>query len=492
MSLCAWLAQSLSSVESKPEKLIGTHNGSFHADEVMACAILKLHPHFRNARIERLPRNRQEFDEYDIVVDTGGRFCHKDGRYDHHQQDFDLTAEKLSKGEIKSNTKLSSAGLVFMFYGKDVIMETLQLEEGLDKVRVDWIWKKVYWNLLKEIDHIDNHGSVKGELVKTGISARIGQLNPAWDHPRPDYDQPFNTALELARQEFLTTLRRMNSMFKAKLALRERVLERRRDHESGQVLIFDKFTDWSFNILEIEEETGIDEQILFVINPCYHGDDQKNFHVSSVARRILFPREWRAERGEVLQRVTGVRTVKFVHYSRHLAVTQTREDAVLLVNIVLARQYNPSPQRSWRKEVEVWRPGSGAWRERERNKETEKEKKRSDIWRPGSGAWRERERRKEASTQRENEKGTEETEETEETEDTVDLVQRYFLWLEDIVTLPLEMDGMTHLDDTKTLSPGTAGCVKEAEDFHCNWNLVVRGRRRKAQARPWCKSPDIN
>ena len=52
-------------------KVIGTHSGDFHADDVTACAILKLHPDYKTAVIER-SRDRAVLDNCHIVVDVGG------------------------------------------------------------------------------------------------------------------------------------------------------------------------------------------------------------------------------------------------------------------------------------------------------------------------------------------------------------------------------------------------------------------------------------
>lgn len=66
---------------------IGTHNGRFHADEVLACTLLKLLPSYANAEIVRT-RDESLLKCCDIVVDVGGIFDHKTHRYDHHQKFF--------------------------------------------------------------------------------------------------------------------------------------------------------------------------------------------------------------------------------------------------------------------------------------------------------------------------------------------------------------------------------------------------------------------
>ena len=127
-------------------KLIGTHSGPFHADDVMACVLLNMHPQFKDARIER-SRDMEVLDSCDIVVDVGEEFDHERRRYDHHQRDFSLKMSTISEGKIKSQTKLSSAGLVYWFYGREIIAEKLKIYENKDKL--EWIFISVYWVRLK-------------------------------------------------------------------------------------------------------------------------------------------------------------------------------------------------------------------------------------------------------------------------------------------------------------------------------------------------------
>jgi uncharacterized UPF0160 family protein len=55
-------------------KVIGTHDGNFHLDEVMACALLLQHiPHYKGAKILRT-RDLTKLATCDIVVDVGHKY----------------------------------------------------------------------------------------------------------------------------------------------------------------------------------------------------------------------------------------------------------------------------------------------------------------------------------------------------------------------------------------------------------------------------------
>ena len=91
-----------------PHLKIGTHNGTFHCDEVLACVMLKMLPEYEDAEIIR-SRKDDVLDACDIVVDVGEVFDHDRKRYDHHQNGF---KEKNSGGsqrlfnKFKANTIL--------------------------------------------------------------------------------------------------------------------------------------------------------------------------------------------------------------------------------------------------------------------------------------------------------------------------------------------------------------------------------------------------
>lgn len=119
-------------------KRVGTHNGSFHCDEALACFLIRLTNKFSAARIVRsrdpqvasLISNYSDLcvsfvllcfhdwigvllgllkvlDTLDAVLDVGGIYDPIRDRFDHHQKGF---VEVFGLG---FSTKLSSAGLVY-------------------------------------------------------------------------------------------------------------------------------------------------------------------------------------------------------------------------------------------------------------------------------------------------------------------------------------------------------------------------------------------
>lgn len=77
---------------------IGTHDGTFHCDEVTACWFLKQLPRYKDAEIVRT-RDSSKLGQCDIVVDVGGVYDPKTFRFDHHQRFVLMNSYNFSFGQ---------------------------------------------------------------------------------------------------------------------------------------------------------------------------------------------------------------------------------------------------------------------------------------------------------------------------------------------------------------------------------------------------------
>ena len=143
-------------------------------------------------------------DTCTLVVDVGGEFNREKHRYDHHQKTFSETLNSLDSKK-KWVTKLSSAGLVYCFFGREVIATVLGVKP--DNKLVEKVFDKVYENFIEEIDAIDNgiltHDGEPRYSISTNLSSRVAHLAPTWQDPNPDFDSAFVKAMDLTRTEFL-------------------------------------------------------------------------------------------------------------------------------------------------------------------------------------------------------------------------------------------------------------------------------------------------
>lgn len=136
-----------------------------------------------------------------VLVDVGCVYDPENLRFDHHQPGFDKTSKHFG---LDYNIPLSSAGLVYMHFGKEIIK--ILAPEVLPEDVLNIIWKKIYQCIILEIDAIDNGIECSEEMykIRTHLSARISRLNPNWANSKEcDSNTQFYKAMELAGKEFL-------------------------------------------------------------------------------------------------------------------------------------------------------------------------------------------------------------------------------------------------------------------------------------------------
>merc|ERR1712096_312212 len=103
----AKMAQELKiALEGSNPKVIGTHSGSFHCDEALACYMLRQTEEFKDAPVVR-SRDPAVLSGLACCCDVGGEYDPSKHRYDHHQRGFEETLD------AQHGIKLSSAGLVY-------------------------------------------------------------------------------------------------------------------------------------------------------------------------------------------------------------------------------------------------------------------------------------------------------------------------------------------------------------------------------------------
>nr|XP_025667695.1 UPF0160 protein MYG1, mitochondrial isoform X2 [Arachis hypogaea] len=279
-------------------KRVGTHSGTFHCDEALACFMLRLTQHFSNAHILRT-RNPNVLETLDAVVDVGGVYDPKRHRYDHHQRGFD---EVLGHGFA---TKLSSAGLVYKHYGLEIIAKVLQLDEG--HPHVHQLYKAVYRNFVESPER---------------------------------ENEAFHRAMSLAGDEFLDNV---NYYAKSWLPARSIVMEclaaRETIDSSGEIIKLTRPCPWKFHIHELEKEMEISPSIKYVLYP---DDRSKKWRLQAVVisparfeSRKPLPSPWRGLENDKLSEVAGIPGCAFVHMSGFIGGNQTYDGALAMARASL-------------------------------------------------------------------------------------------------------------------------------------------------------------
>ncbi|MCK0526083.1 MYG1 family protein [Anaerobiospirillum sp. NML120449] len=93
--------------------LIATHDGSFHADETLACAVIS-YIHERSEVIRS--RDPQRLETADIIIDVSG--INDDRHFDHHSNEFNLSRP--------NGINYATAGLMWLKFGDEYMRKIAQ------------------------------------------------------------------------------------------------------------------------------------------------------------------------------------------------------------------------------------------------------------------------------------------------------------------------------------------------------------------------------
>lgn len=325
-----------------PSVTIGTHDGSFHCDEALAIAMLKCLPEYKAASVVRT-RKPDALAACSIVVDVGATYDSETLRFDHHQREFTGTLDGYE-------TKLSSAGLVYKHFGRDVIRRILCEHEGkesFDNELIEIYYNKVYKNFVEHVDAIDNGIAVADAPLKynisTTLSSRVGSLNPSWNEPNtPEVcNDRFLEAMHLTGSEFLSTIIGLSDSWWPARSIVASALESEKRlalHPSGQIALLEQFCPWKDHLFVLEEEKDITGQILYIL----FQDSGGSWRVQAVPvepnsfdSRKKLPEAWRGVRDETLSELVGVPGAVFVHAGGFIGGHSTKEGALAMATQAL-------------------------------------------------------------------------------------------------------------------------------------------------------------
>lgn len=324
------ITSNLADIESlAAEDLIGTHDGSFHCDEALAVGMLKLLPQFANSTLVRT-RNPALLAKCGIVVDVGAVYDADTKRFDHHQREFTGVLDGYK-------TKLSSAGLVYKHYGKDIIRELLKDHKALTPSFVDICYRKLYTSFVEHIDAIDNGISVSDGParyhVSTTLSARVGHLNPSWNEEQtPEiFHSKFKEAVQLTCGEFVrATQSLVSSWWPARSLVQDALDSRFAVHPSGSIMVMARACPWKDHLFEIDNAEG-DKPVLYVL----YADTGGSWRIQAVPEdaqsfnsRKKLPSEWCGLRDQVLSDKCGEQGAIFIHASGFIGGHSTKEGAL--------------------------------------------------------------------------------------------------------------------------------------------------------------------
>lgn len=283
---------------------LGTHDGSFHGDEVTACSLLLLFDRIDRDKIRRT-RDAKVIERCDYVCDVGGLYDPKKRRFDHHQAEYQGT--------------MSSAGMVLLYLKDQELIEP-HLYDFLNK------------SLVMGVDAHDN-GVAKLEMGTASFSMVISNFLPIeYDVSPEEMNRAFFKAvdfvvghLERLKQRHFYTLECRAAVKKAMIA-------------GTNVLAFDESMPWMENFFELGGEV---HPAQFVIMPSGDSHWKLRGIPPSLSERMKvrkpMPEEWAGLRDEELCKVSGLKGAVFCHKGRFISIWETKEDAKRALHIIMRR-----------------------------------------------------------------------------------------------------------------------------------------------------------
>jgi uncharacterized UPF0160 family protein len=330
----------------KTDLAIGTHNGHFHADEALAVYMLRLLPTYASSSLIRT-RDPALLATCHTVVDVGGEYDASRNLYDHHQRTFSTTFPGRS-------TKLSSAGLVYMHFGRAIIAQKLGVSEDADEVTI--LWNKIYEDFIEALDAHDNGISaydpkavaaagLEKKFADGGftLGAMVGRLNPNWNDVKPAdpvaaqawEDEKFVEASNKIGEEFSSTLEYLTKAWLPARDIVKSAYSQRLEHDAeGRILVFPgQSVPWKDHLYSLEAEDASDKKVLYVLYPESQVPDAK-WRVQTVSvtkdsfeSRKPLPEAWRGFRDEQLSEITGIPGGVFVHAAGFIGGNKTFDGA---------------------------------------------------------------------------------------------------------------------------------------------------------------------
>ena len=327
-----------SKATSSTPKIIATHSGSFHADDVFGVGILMgVFPS------HTLIRTRKDdlIAAADFAVDVGGTWDAATGRFDHHQRGFDgaRPAHEVD-GQTKPGVGYASAGLVWTAHGRDYVQAWASAQgHSLDDTAVADIVRSIDHSLVQYLDIVDTgQGDVSPGIF--GLSSLIAQINTHWMEEK-GLDQTSKARLQETR-------------FLEAIAITRKFLDHAISKKVAQICAVDTVRQAprlaGGRVLHLQEggmpwsRVVVDEmpEVMFVIYPDSDGDQYQIKTVpvepGSFDTRMDLPKSWAGLRNEELAAVTGVADSVFCHLNLFIGGARSFDGALQLAELALAPQ----------------------------------------------------------------------------------------------------------------------------------------------------------
>lgn len=290
----------------KKKITVVTHSGTFHADDVFACATISLWAEKNNFKLKIIrDRDKQIIKKADIVVDVGMEYDQDANRFDHHQ--------KGGAGIRDNKIPFASFGLVWKKYGKQIC----EIKEIADRIEN---------NLVIQIDAADSgvRISLPNEfgIYDHRTGGVISNFNPAQQEKDKTDNEQFDKALYFAKEIIKREIAWAIALDNGEKETSKAILEQ----NEPKILILNGDIEW-------HEAVSKNKNVKIVIylhkngkNWCVQTgrDDLEDYN----SDRANMPKSWWGLRGEELVGISGIKDASFCTNGGWFATANSKEGAV--------------------------------------------------------------------------------------------------------------------------------------------------------------------
>ena len=293
-------------------KKLVTHNGSFHADDIFACATLSLLLEHKGESFEIFrTRDPEIIKNGDYVFDVGGLYDPEINRFDHHQIG--------GAGKRDNGIEYASIGLVWKKYGEE-LCGSKDVANIIDE------------KIATPVDAADNGIDIFSLKYKTRpytIQNFFYSFYPRWkDQNEENLLSGFLECVNFAKGILFREIAFAKDLLEAQKAVRmcyEKM-------EDKRIIVLDENYP-STDVLQDSPEP------LFIVYPRSSDNSwgvktvRQDFQ--SFRNRKDLPSFWAGLKDKELQAITGVPDAVFCHRALFLAVAKSKEGAIKLAQLAL-------------------------------------------------------------------------------------------------------------------------------------------------------------
>lgn len=289
---------------------IGTHNGTFHTDEILATAILDtLYGPLVIIRTRDIPT----LEACDLVIDVGGKY---DGVkfFDHHQADFQASRQH-------SDVPYASSGLVWLHYGM-LILEDMY--PGLTSKQLADVATVIDNKYIQPVDAIDT-GFVRPSANTYHFSQFVSTFNSSDVNNDLMQLQKFHMALDAVRSWLFSVISTEVQNLQEQQKVQD-IMSR----TSDGILVLPSYLPWQDVVLPHNKVCSPENKLTHVVFPS--GD---SWRVQATDAMYYLPVSWRGLSGTELVKASNIDGAIFCHKAGFIAGFTTADQAIKAAQLSL-------------------------------------------------------------------------------------------------------------------------------------------------------------